>query len=330
MKYIYNLAFKMAISATVALVIANLFNVQYATVAAVIAILSIQDTKKKALIVGRNRVVACIIAIFLSIGIFKILGQNPITFAIFLLIFIPLTSKFNIAEGMVPAVVLSTHLLIAGELNSYWIINELLITFIGVGIASIANLFMPSLRSEFNEDKEYIEKSYKIILYKMANSLVTYTVDIDEEIIMNELENRLTEAVNRAYKIASNNLLNTDSYYIDYMNMRKIQFDIIKKLRSHFEKFYMSFEQTFMISKFTKSVASQIKDSNDCLDLLEELEVLKADFKQMALPKTREEFENRAQLLQFLNDMEDLLRIKRNFILNYSSENKRDKFTMKS
>ena len=330
MKYIYNLAFKMSISATIALVIANIFNVQYATVAAVIAILSIQDTKKKALIVGRNRVVACIIAIFLSIGIFKILGQNPITFAIFLLIFIPLTSKFNIAEGMVPAVVLSTHLLIAGELNSYWIINELLITFIGVGIASIANLFMPSLRSEFNEDKEYIEKSYKIILYKMANSLVSYTVDIDEEIIMNELENRLTEAVNRAYKIASNNLLNTDSYNIDYMNMRKIQFDIIKKLRSHFEKFYMSFEQTFMISKFTKSVASQIKDTNDCLDLLEELEVLKEDFKQMALPKTREEFENRAQLLQFLNDMEDLLRIKRNFILNYSSENKRDKFTIKS
>lgn len=320
----------MAISATVALVIANLFDVQYATVAAVIAILSIQDTKKKALIVGRNRVVACIIAIFLSIGIFKILGQNPITFGIFLLIFIPITSKFNIAEGMVPAVVLSTHLLIAGELNSYWIINELLITFIGVGIASIANLFMPSLRSEFNEDKEYIEKSYKIILYKMANSLVSYTVDIDEGIIMNELENRLTEAVNRAYKIASNNLLNTDSYYIDYMNMRKIQFDIIKKLRSHFEKFYMSFEQTFMISKFTKNVASQIKDSNDCLDLLEELEVLKEDFKQMALPKTREEFENRAQLLQFLNDMEDLLRIKRNFILNYSSENKRDKFTIKS
>lgn len=329
MKYIYNLAFKMAISATVALVIANLFNVQYATVAAVIAILSIQDTKKKALIVGKNRVVACIIAIFLSIGIFKILGQNPITFSIFLLIFIPLTSKFNIAEGMVPAVVLSTHLLIAGELNFYWIINELLITFIGVGIASIANLFMPSLRTEFNEDKEYIEKSYKIILYKMANSLVSYTVDIDEEIIMNELENRLTEAVNRAYKIASNNLLNSDSYYIDYMNMRKNQFDIIKKLRSHFEKFYMSFEQTYMISKFTKSVASQIKDSNDCLDLLAELEVLKADFKQMALPKTREEFENRAQLLQFLNDMEDLLRIKRNFILNYSSESKRYKFTIK-
>ena len=100
--------------------------------------------------------------------------------------------------------------------------------------------------------------------------------------------------------------------------MRKNQFNIIKKLRSHFEKFYMSFEQTHMISKFTKSVADQIKDTNDCKELLEELEVLKNDFKKMALPKTREEFENRAQLLQFLNDMEDLLTMKRNFVLNYN------------
>ena len=36
----------------------------------------------------------------------------------------------------------------------------------------------------------------------------------------------------------------------------------------------------------------------------------------MPLPKTREEFENRAQLLQFINDLEDLLEMKRNFVLN--------------
>ena len=35
---------------------------------------------------------------------------------------------------------------------------------IGVGVASIANLYMPSLNHEFEKDKEYIEKSYKIIL----------------------------------------------------------------------------------------------------------------------------------------------------------------------
>lgn len=315
MKHIYNLAFKMTISATIALILANLIDLKFSTVAAVIAILSIQDTRKKALIVGRNRIIACIVAIFLSVIIYKFIGQNPITFALFLFIFIPFTSKLNISEGMVPAVVLSTHILVANEITLYWIINELLIMIIGVGVASIANLYMPSLNLEFEKDKEYIEKNYKIILTKMSKSLLTYTVDRDEEILIRDMENRLNESIGRAYKIYNNNFIKGNSYYVDYMNMRKNQFDIIKKLRAHFNRFYMSFEQTHMISKFTKNVADQIKDKNDCKELLEELELLKLGFKEMALPKTREEFENRAQLLQFLNDMEDLLRIKRNFIL---------------
>lgn len=40
-----------------------------------------------------------------------------------------------------------------------------------------------------------------------------------------------------------------------------------------------------MISKFTKSVADQIKDTNDCKELLEELEVLKNDFKKWLCQK---------------------------------------------
>ncbi|MDV4149638.1 aromatic acid exporter family protein [Clostridium sp. AL.422] len=318
MKYIYNLAFKMSISATIALVLANFINLEFSTVAAVIAILSIQDTRKKALIVGKNRIIACTIAIFLSLVIYKFIGQNPITFALFLLIFIPFTSKFNISEGMVPAVVLSTHILVANEISQQLIINELLIMIIGVGVASIANLYMPSLNHEFEKDKEYIEKSYRLILTKMSKSLLTYTVDMDEEIIIRDIENRLNESLERAYKIYNNNFFKGNYYYVDYMNMRKNQFEIIKKLRSHFKRFYMSFEQTHMISKFTKNVADQIKDKNDCRELLEELKLLKLGFRKMALPKTREEFENRAQLLQFLNDMEDLLIMKRNFILTYN------------
>lgn len=318
MKYIYSIAFKMTLSATMALLIASALNLEYSTVAAVIAILSIQDTRKKTLIVGKNRIFACLIAIILSIIIYKFLGQNPIIFALILIIFIPLTSRLNISEGMVPAVVLSTHIYVASNINYYLFQNEVLIMLIGVLCATIANLYMPSMYSEFNKDKEYIEGLYRIILTNMSKSLISYTVDRNEENTITELEKRIIKAKESAYKIANNNLLKSDSYYVDYINMRENQFHIIKKLRRHFEKFYMSFEQTHMISKFTKKVGEQIKDSNDCKELLEELELLKRDFKKMSLPKTREEFENRAQLLQFLNDMEDLLRIKRNFILNHN------------
>ncbi|ATD56962.1 aromatic acid exporter family protein [Clostridium chauvoei] len=314
MKHIYNLAFKMAISATVALIFANSLNLKFGPVAAVIAILSIQDTRKKALIVGRNRAFACLIGQGISFVLYIFIGQNPIVFGLFLIIFIPLTSKLKIEEGMIAAVVLSTHLLVAENINFYWIVNEILIMLIGIGTSAIANLFMPSLEHKFKKNKDYIEESFRVILFKMSKSLLTHTVDIDEAKLMNELERNLDESKNTAYKIVNNNFFKTNSYHTDYINMRLNQFDTIKRMRLHFDKFSMSFKQTTIMANFIKEVAKNIKEANDCRELLRKLNILRAEFKKMELPKTREEFENRSQLLQLLNDMEEFLEIKRNFV----------------
>lgn len=313
MKYIYSLAFKMSMSATVALIIGNILGLKYATVGAVIAILSIQDTRKKALVVGKNRVIACIIGQILSLGLYLLLGQNPLVFGLFLLIFIPLTSKLKIEEGMVASVVLSTHLLVADVINKEWIINELLLMIIGIGVASISNLFMPALEDKFKKDIQWIEESYRIIISKMAKSLNTYTVDIDEQSIIENIEQKLEQSKETAYKIVNNNFFRTTSYYTDYINMRINQFDTIKRMRLHFKKFNIPVEQMRLMAEFTKGVSENISEVNDCKELLIKLENLRCEFKKMELPKTREEFESRAQLLQFLNDMEEFLNIKRNF-----------------
>ncbi|MBB6621943.1 aromatic acid exporter family protein [Clostridium gasigenes] len=317
MKYIYNLAFKMAVSATIALIIAELLNLDYATVAAVIAILSIQDTRKKAMVIGKNRVLACLIGLALSIIIYNFIGHNSIGFGVFLIIFIPLTSKLKVEEGMIATVVLSTHLLVASNITLIMLKNELLLMFIGIGIASIANLFMPSLEDSFKDDREQIENSFRIIISRMSKSLITHSVDIYEQKLMDEIEENLKESKNRAYKIVNNNFFNRSSYYIDYINMRINQFDIIKKMRIHFEKFYMSFEQTKLIAEFTNNVAENITEDNDCKELMKNVLLLREEFKGMELPKSRDEFENRAQLLQFLNDIEEFLNLKRNFAITY-------------
>lgn len=313
MKYIYSLAFKMSMSATVALIIGNILGLKYATVGAVIAILSIQDTRRKALVVGKNRVIACIIGQILSLGLYLLLGQSPLVFGLFLLIFIPLTSKLKIEEGMIASVVLSTHLLVADVINIVWIINELLLMIIGIGVASISNLFMPALEDKFKKDIEWIEESYRIIISKMAKSLNTYTVDIDEQSIMESIEQRLEQSKETAYRIVNNNFYRTSSYYTDYINMRINQFDTIKRMRLHFQKFNIPVEQMKWMGTFTRAVSENISQYNDCRELLSELDNLRCEFKKMELPKTREEFESRAQLLQFLNDMEEFLNIKRNF-----------------
>lgn len=316
MKYIYNLAFKMAISAMVALIIGELIGVRYATVGAVISILSIQDTRMKALVVGRKRIVACIIGIVLSMILYYFIGQNSLVFGIFLLILIPITSRLKVEEGMVPAVVLSTHILIAEKITFGWMLNEILLMIIGIGVASIANIFMPSLEDEFKKSIYEIEETYRIIINRMAKSLITLTVQIDEQKLIEKAESELRESSIMAYKITNNKFFRHSSYYTDYIAMRINQFEAIKRMRLHFEKFNISVEQMGVMAEFTKCVAENITEMNDCRNLLLQLDDLKNEYRKMELPKTREEFESRAQLLQFLNDMEDFLMIKRNFAIN--------------
>ena len=80
----------------------------------------------------------------------------------------------------------------------------------------------------------------------------------------------------------------------------------------------MQYEQTKILSAFTEEVAVDIYEENDCIVLIDRLSDLKKEYKEMELPKSREEFENRALLFQFLNDLEDFLVIKRDykFLLN--------------
>ncbi|MDU2492072.1 MAG: aromatic acid exporter family protein [Clostridium celatum] len=313
MKYIYNLAFKMSISATIALLIGNALGLQYATVGAVIAILSIQDTRKKALIISYKRIIACSMGILLSVMLYSLLGNGTLIFGLFLIVLIPLTSRLKAQEGMVPSVVLSTHFLVANNITIELIFNEVLLMIIGIGVAAIANIFMPSLEDKFKDDKEWIEEHYRIIINKMSKSLITHAVDIDEQKLINEVEQRLYASKETAYKIVNNHFFKSSSYYTDYINMRINQFDTIKRMRLHFQRFNIPVEQMNVMADFTLCVSENISEMNDCKSLLMDLEILRIEFKKMELPKTREEFESRAQLLQFLNDMEEFLLIKRNF-----------------
>ena len=56
-----------------------------------------------------------------------------------------------------------------------------------------------------------------------------------------------------------------------------------------------------------------IHEDNDCIELINKLTLLRKDYEMMELPQSRKEFENRALLFQFLNDLEDFLIIKKEF-----------------
>ncbi|GAA0182310.1 aromatic acid exporter family protein [Clostridium sediminicola] len=313
MKFIGYRTLKTCIGASASIIIAQQIGLKYAVSAGIITILSVQSTKIKSITIASQRIFAFLLAVVISSVVFKIFGFNPIVFGMFLLIFIPLAVRFNVEEGIVVSSVLVTHFLVEKTVEIHLICNELALMFVGVGVALLFNSYMPSIEGKIKEDQIYIEEKIKEILLQMAKHLKKQDNSIPESYLFDDLKGRLKIARTRSYKNLNNYFLVDVSYYVQYMEMRMQQFETIQRMREHFQRFFMTYDQTIMISDFTEKVAYSLHEENPADKLLRDLNILREDFKKMALPSTREEFENRAMLFQFLNDMEQFLIIKNEF-----------------
>lgn len=317
MKFFGYRTLKTSIGATAAIMLANQMGLQYSVSAGIITILSVQSTKRQSVNIAMQRLGACVLALAISSVLFGVLGYHAVIFGLFLLLFIPMAAKLKVAEGIVVSSVLVTHLLLEKSVMASLLWNEISLMLVGVGIALLLNLYMPSIEGKIKEDQSYIEEKMKEILLHMAMALKEHYVSIKEEELFSSLENHLLQARSRAYKNLNNYFFADESYYAQYMEMRMQQFETMKRMRQHFQRFFMTYEQTVMIAHFTEKVAHSIYEGNTAENLLEDLYHLREHFRAMELPVTREEFENRAMLFQFLNDMQQFLEAKYEFKQNY-------------
>lgn len=69
-----------------------------------------------------------------------------------------------------------------------------------------------------------------------------------------------------------------------------------------------------------EKTALSLSERNPAEDLIADVNEMLADFRQSELPKTREEFEGRALLFQFLGDLRYLLELKRDFTKQFADD----------
>ena len=311
---------KTAIGATIAILMAQSLGLKYALSAGIITVLSVQNTKKKSLEIALLRLNSTLLALGISCILFLLLGFHPVAFGIYLLIFIPIAAHFKLSDGIVVSSVLVTHLLGEGYVNLSLLINELMLMFIGAGIALIFNLYMPKMIHQIKKDQDDIEEHLRTVLFCLANTTRSQSVSIDEEALFLSLANRLEIARLRAEQNRQNYLFDEMTYYAQYMEMRTMQYHVLKNMRQTLGKVVMTLEQSIMLADLTEHIAMSLHEFNTADDLIKKTKAVLTSCRNQELPKTREEFENRAMLFQYLNDVMHLLEIKRQFIANLTDE----------
>jgi uncharacterized membrane protein YgaE (UPF0421/DUF939 family) len=85
-------------------------------------------------------------------------------------------------------------------------------------------------------------------------------------------------------------------------------------MHQYLDMIFVTKNEAVILSNFTNLVADSICACKNESHLLVELNRLREDFRVSELPKTREEFEQRARLFQYMYDLEELIMIKKRFI----------------
>ncbi|KUP06143.1 hypothetical protein Q73_08905 [Bacillus coahuilensis m2-6] len=303
---------KTALGTAIAIMIAQWFSLDNFASAGILTILCVQNTRKKSINASWSRFLACIIAMGFSAFFFEVVGYEPWVIGLMLLFFIPVTVMLSIQEGIVTSSVIILHLYSFQAISTDIILNELGIIIIGIGIALIMNLYMPSVETQLVSYQKRIEENFRIIFHEISHYLCNKDSDWTGKEITDTVE-IIHKAKTIAFKDVENHFLRHENLYYLYFKMREKQLDILERILPNVASISLTVEQGQILSEFIDELAEHIHPGNTAIFYLKRLYEIKLEFEEMELPQSREEFEARAALLQFMKEMEQYLIIKSNF-----------------
>lgn len=304
---------KYVVGSVVAVLLAAALRLEFAYAAGIITLLTIQDTKKETVKIAAKRIVIFIIMTILSAAVFPLAGYHVWAFGVVLIPYLICCIALDMKEAIAPIAVLCTHYISAGSCNAGMILNEFLILVIGAGVGILLNMFMPDSRAKLVEyqrtvDDKMIHILKRMALYMERDNKSDYTGECFEE-----LDKMLSNLKKEALYYMNNHFLGENDYYYEYMQMRARQCGILKRVYSDIVRLTTTPQQVRALADFVERIAGEFAEENDVQGLLEELEALKESYTVSELPKSREEFENRAMLYHIMEDLKVFLQIKREF-----------------
>ncbi len=303
---------KTALGTTIAVILAQFLGLDYFTSAGIITILCIQVTKKKSLRSSWERFLACSIAMVFSFVFFEWIAYHPLVIGLLLLLFIPTTVVVKATQGIVTSTVVIFHLYSTNHITFQVIGNEILLVSIGIGVALVMNLYMPSVEKQLKNYQINIEENFAGIFKEIELYLIEKNRKWDGNEITRTAQ-LIDEAKTLAFRDVENHFLRHENSYYHYFKMREKQFEIIERVIPSITSIHIAIEQSKMIANFLHELSLNIHPGNTAHKFLVQLLEMKKSFEEMELPKTREEFEARAALYHFVKEMEHYLIIKSQF-----------------
>lgn len=299
---------KTAIGVPLSMYLTQLIGVSNYASSGILTLLCIQPSRKKSIMSAWDRFTTCMLALIFSYVFFETLGYNPFAIGVMLLIFIPITVHFNIHQGLVTSIVIILNIYMERILSLSFVIDQITIIVVGVGIGLLLNLYMPNLERRMRSLKIQLEDQFKKILLEISHHIIDEDNDWDET----ELK-ECAYLLKRANSLGSideeNHLLREEHPYTEYFQMRNRQFSLLESMLPLVKELPKRTSESIKIARFFKKLSKGIDEPKKNEQYLDEVRSLKKEFEYYELPSAYEYdvFATRANLFRLLHEMEAFL-----------------------
>ena len=298
---------KLSFGSSLAIFIAWMLNLEYSTVAGVITLLTVKNTKKETLKGAMGKIYGFILCTIFSYLCFNVLGYHLYAFALYILIIISICFLLNIQDVIAMCVVISSHYFLQGSVSYHWILNEAGLFAIGAGIGVIINLYIPSNINKIYEGQRKMQEEVSSVLIDIADLIVNPNKDCNYNKDLNTLNKLISNSISAAYENMNNNLLSDTKFFLDHMEIIKSQRDILDNLYDYVSQLSSTPSQGHIISAFIHKIGYTAFEAETVNALLDELNRLMNNMKNEPLPIDRTEFEDRAILFLCLTELKKFL-----------------------
>ena len=315
MKSIITNSIKISAAAILAIICAQALKLDFAVSAGIVAILSVQPTKKETLRTALARLLAFAVALVISIALFNLLGFTIPVFFIYLVIFILVCQWRKWISAMAMDSVLISHFLSFGKTGTAEIKNEVLLFALGVGFGILVNLILHKKTDYIEELKNQTDGQIKQALHRMALRIQNPDLADYDGSCFTSLNKSLFTAQKQAEENYNNQFTKKDTFDSRYLEMRENQTKILYEMYKAVRELHTVPATAQLLSDFLEKVSNEYHKNNDVKSLLEELTLIHDKMKSLPLPQTRTEFEDRANLFILMERLKEFLQIKHDFMI---------------
>ncbi len=319
MKSIFTNTIKISVAAILAILCAQALKLDFAVSAGIVAILSVQPTKKETLRTAIARLLAFAVALVISIALFNLLGFTTPVFFLYLVNFILVCQWRKWISAMAMDSVLISHFLTFGKTGPMEIKNEVLLFILGVGFGILVNLILHKNTNYIERLKNETDEQIKLALHRMAMRIQNPDLAEYDGSCFASLNQSIYTAKKQAEENYNNQFSKKDTFDSHYLEMRENQTKILYEMYKAARALHTVPSTAALLSDFLEKVSTEYHKDNDVKSLLDELALIHDKMKNVPLPQTRTEFEDRANLFTLMKRLKEFLQIKRDFMISQNT-----------